>query len=72
MIKSKDLEPTTGYIHGGCSPVGMKKKFPTYIEETAELFDIIVVSGGKIGLQVEVSPEDLIKITSGKYNDLIR
>jgi Cys-tRNA(Pro)/Cys-tRNA(Cys) deacylase len=72
MIKSKELEPLTGYIHGGCSPIGMKKKFPTYFEETAELFVKIVVSGGKIGLQVEVAPEDLLRITGGKYVDLVR
>jgi Cys-tRNA(Pro)/Cys-tRNA(Cys) deacylase len=72
MIKSKELEPQTGYIHGGCSPVGMKKKFPTYFEETAELFEKIIVSGGKIGLQVEVSPNDLIRVTGGKFCDLVR
>jgi Cys-tRNA(Pro)/Cys-tRNA(Cys) deacylase len=72
MIKAKDLEPTTGYIHGGCSPVGMKKKFPTYFEETAELFPEIVVSGGKIGVQVEVSPEDLVRVTGGGYRDLVK
>ncbi|MBQ8094000.1 MAG: Cys-tRNA(Pro) deacylase [Clostridia bacterium] len=61
MIPQKLLLPTTGYIHGGCSPVGMKKAFPTYIDETAQLFDHICVSAGKIGCQVELSPDDLIR-----------
>ena len=55
MIKSKDLLPLTGYIHGGCSPIGMKKFFKTVIHETASKFDKILFSGGKIGYQVEVS-----------------
>lgn len=67
MIPQKELLKTTGYIHGGCSPVGMKKLFPTFFDETAQLFDTICVSGGKIGLQVEVSPEDLLRVTGGSY-----
>ena len=67
MIKSRDLLPKTGYVHGGCSPVGMKKPYPTFIDETAQLFNAIVVSGGKIGLQVEAAPDDLLKITGAKY-----
>lgn len=54
MIKQKELLPLTGYIHGGCSPVGMKKPFPTYIEESAVLYDTICVSAGKVGFQVEL------------------
>lgn len=59
MLKSKELLPLTGYVHGGCSPIGMKKLFPTVIDETAELCDTIIFSAGKIGYQVELSPTDL-------------
>ena len=65
MIPQKELLPLTGYIHGGCSPVGMKKPFPTFFDETVVLFDTILVSGGRIGTQVEVSPDDLLRITNG-------
>lgn len=70
MIKSRELEPNTGYVHGGCSPIGMKKLFPTYIEETAQLYETINVSGGRIGLQVELSPHDLIHMTAASYCSL--
>ena len=70
MIPQKILLPTTGYIHGGCSPIGMKKAFPTFIDETAQLFDTICVSAGKIGAQVELPPDDLAKITGAKYAEL--
>lgn len=59
MIKAKDLLPLTGYIHGGCSPIGMKKVFPTVIDATAQDFDTILFSAGKIGYQVEISPANL-------------
>ncbi|MBQ6372407.1 MAG: Cys-tRNA(Pro) deacylase [Oscillospiraceae bacterium] len=62
MIKSKELLPLTGYIHGGCSPIGMKKQFPTYIDVSAQLQDSICISAGKIGYQVELSPEQLSKM----------
>ena len=62
MIKSKELLPLTGYIHGGCSPIGMKKLFKTFIDETALNFENIYFSAGKIGLQIETSLENLIKI----------
>lgn len=65
MIPQKDLLKTTGYIHGGCSPIGMKKKFVTVYDETIVLFDTVLVSGGRVGLQVEVAPDDLLKITDG-------
>ncbi|MDR2657000.1 MAG: Cys-tRNA(Pro) deacylase [Oscillospiraceae bacterium] len=70
MIKSRELEPKTGYVHGGCSPVGMKKQFPTFIDETARLYDTIYVSGGRIGLQVEISPDDLARLTGAAFCDL--
>lgn len=63
MLPQKDLLPLTGYIHGGCSPIGMKKKFMTFIDESCLNFDTIFVSGGKRGMQVEVSPKDLISVT---------
>ena len=62
MLPQKELLPLTGYVHGGCSPVGMKKQFPTVFHETVELFDTICVSAGKIGAQVEVAPADLIAL----------
>ena len=70
MIPQKLLLPSTGYIHGGCSPVGMKKALPTFIDETAQLFDTICVSAGKIGAQVELSPDDLCRLTGAVYAPL--
>ena len=67
MIPQKLLLPSTGYIHGGCSPVGMKKAYPTFIDETAQLFDTICVSAGKIGAQVELAPDDLCRVTDAEY-----
>ena len=62
MLKSKELLPLTGYIHGGCSPIGMKKFFPTTIDESAKNFETIIFSAGKIGYQVEVSLDELKKV----------
>ena len=70
MIPQKLLLPSTGYIHGGCSPVGMKKALPTFIDETAQLFDTICVSAGKIGTQVELAPDDLCRLTGALYAPL--
>ncbi|MDO5137127.1 MAG: Cys-tRNA(Pro) deacylase [Oscillospiraceae bacterium] len=70
MVKSKELLPLTGYIHGGCSPIGMKKFYTTKIDETAILFDTILFSAGKIGFQVEVSLDDLSKAISYTLEDL--
>lgn len=70
MIAVKELLPLTGYIRGGCSPVGMKKPFPTVLARQAEAQPRILVSGGKIGTQVELSPEDLLHITGGIYADI--
>ena len=70
MLKMKDLLPTTGYIRGGCSPIGMKKKFPTYIDETAQLFEKIYVSAGVRGTQVCISPLDLQNITEAVFADI--
>ena len=71
MIRQKDLLPLTGYVHGGCSPIGMKKPFPAFIDETAELFDTVCVSAGKVGAQVELSPQDLIRAASLTAADLV-
>lgn len=71
MIKSKNLLPLTGYIHGGCSPIGMKKFFKTVIHETASKFDKILFSGGKIGYQVEVSLQDLSKVIKYDLADIV-
>lgn len=71
MIKQKDLLPLTGYIHGGCSPVGMKKAFPTVIHETANSYETICVSAGKIGYQVELNAEDIGKIIRIQFADIV-
>ena len=71
MILSRELLPLTGYIHGGCSPVGMKKQFPTVFHETCQLFDTICVSAGKVGFQVEVSPQDLIDLVGADMADVV-
>jgi len=70
MIKAKELLPLTGYIHGGCSPIGMKKQFVTFIDETAQLYDTIMFSAGKVGFQVETAPDDLQKLIPFTYADL--
>ena len=70
MIKAKELLPLTGYVHGGCSPIGMKKQFRTVADETAILFDVIMFSGGRIGCQVKMSPSDLEKLIPLTYSDI--
>ena len=70
MIPQKELLPLTGYIHGGCSPLGMKKLFSTFIHETAQLFDTICVSAGRRGFQMEVNPETILRMTGAQYADL--
>ena len=71
MIHQKELLPLTGYVHGGCSPVGMKKQFPTVFHETVVLFDTICVSAGKIGAQVEVAAEPLLRLLGAETADII-
>lgn len=70
MIPVKDLLPLTGYVRGGCSPIGMKKVFPTLVDITAKDFDTIFFSGGKIGLQIEMNIEDLSKVIRLEFADL--
>ncbi len=72
MIKQKELFPLTGYVHGGCSSIGMKKKFVTRIDETAILFEKIAFSGGKIGVQVEMDPLVLCDFIDAKFVDLTK
>ena len=69
-MPQKELLPNTGYVHGGCSPVGMRKQYPTVFHETAEILDTITVSAGKIGYQVELAPSDLIALVGGTTADL--
>lgn len=71
MIKLKDLFPLTGYVRGGCSPIGMKKHFPTFIDETAQLYDNIYVSAGVRGTQIKLNPDDLLKMVDGTIAELI-
>ncbi|MBE6300991.1 MAG: Cys-tRNA(Pro) deacylase [Parabacteroides distasonis] len=71
MIPMKELLPLTGYIRGGCCPIGMKKHFPTYFHYTAEQFDHIYVSAGQRGLQIKVAPTDLIRESRGEIADLV-
>ena len=71
MLPMKDLLNTTGYIRGGCSPIGMKKLFPTYIEEMATLEEKIIISAGKKGLQLVLDPQDLKKVIDGEFADLV-
>ena len=67
MIKQAQLLPLTGYVHGGCSPVGMKKQFPTVFDQSVEALDTITVSAGKIGAQVEVAPAALAGLVRGRF-----
>ena len=71
MIKQKELLPLTGYVHGGCSPIGMKKPFKTFLHETAEQCDQIFVSAGKVGFQIELKPSDLIAVVGGTLADVV-
>ena len=71
MLPQKELLPLTGYVHGGCSPVGMKKQFPTVFHETVLLYDTVCVSAGRIGFQVECRPGDLVALLRAKTADII-
>lgn len=72
MIPVKDIQKVTGYIRGGCSPINMKKKYETVYHETAKECETIMVSAGKIGFQIELSPDDLIRVTDGKLADICK
>ena len=71
MIKQKDLLPLTGYVHGGCSPIGMKKHFPTFLHESAKELSKIFVSAGRVGLQVELAVTDLIQVAGCELADVV-
>lgn len=71
MIRQKELLPLTGYVHGGCSPIGMKKQFPTYIHETAKEFEKMFVSAGRVGFQIELSPADLVRTVGCGFADIV-
>ena len=70
MIPQKKLLPLTGYVHGGCSPVGMKKEFKTFIDASAENFDFFYVSGGKVGMQIKLNPKELVNLIDGEFADI--
>lgn len=71
MIHVKDITAITGYVRGGCSPLGMKKQFPTVIDSTAEAFDQMYVSGGRIGTTVRLNPKDLARVVRAEFADII-
>jgi Cys-tRNA(Pro)/Cys-tRNA(Cys) deacylase len=71
MIHVKDINAVTGYIRGGCTPLGMKKLYPTVIEESAKSFDEIIISGGKLGIQIILNPLDLAKCVNGRFDNVI-
>lgn len=71
MVHVKDINQVTGYIRGGCTPIGMKKNYPTVLQESAKEFSEIIISGGRLGTQIFLSPDDLLKVTQGRYADVI-
>ena len=71
MLPQKELLPLTGYVHGGCSPIGMKKAFPTFVHQSAEKLDRMFVSGGRVGCQIELAPGALQSLTRHRYQDLV-
>lgn len=72
MLPVKDIQKFTGYIRGGCSPIGMKKNYPTFLDDSAEGLETIIVSAGKIGFQVELAPDQLLYLSKGKYGQLTK
>lgn len=71
MVHVKEINAVTGYIRGGCTPIGMKKQYDTIIHESAQNFDQIIISGGRLGSQIFLAPGDLVKVTGGRYADII-
>jgi Cys-tRNA(Pro)/Cys-tRNA(Cys) deacylase len=72
MLALKDLTKETGYVRGGCSAVGMKKKYPTFIDKSAEQLENMIVSAGKPGLQMKLAPKALLQVTDATFNDLVK
>ena len=70
MLHVKDIQAVTGYIRGGCTPLGMKKQYPTVIHESAKIFNEIIISGGKLGIQIVLNPEALAKVTEAQFADV--
>ena len=71
MLHVKDINAVTGYIRGGCSPLGMKKQFPTVVDKSAQAFETIIISGGRLGSQIFLSPADLVKACGGSFGDIV-
>ena len=71
MVHVKDINTVTGYIRGGCSPLGMKKQFPTVVDESARELDTIIISGGRLGSQILLAPDDLVKACAGSFGDIV-
>ena len=71
LLHVKDINKVTGYVRGGCTPIGMKKQYPVFVHEGAKGFENIIISGGRLGAQIFLNPDDLIKVTGGKYADII-
>lgn len=72
LLHVKDINSVTGYIRGGCTPLGMKKQFVTVVDSSAESFDEIIISGGKLGVQILLDPKDLVKVVGGKFAEVIK
>ncbi len=72
MVAQRELFPLTGYVHGGCSPIGMKKLFPVFLDETARLWDTVFISGGRIGLAIEIPPSVLAAVTGAFFRDIAK
>lgn len=71
MVHVKDINQVTGYIRGGCTPIGMKKNYPTVVHESARELSEIIISGGRLGAQIFLAPDDLVKVTHARYADVI-
>lgn len=71
MLHVKDINAVTGYIRGGCSPLGMKKQFPTVVDQSARGFETIIISGGRLGSQIMLSPDDLVSACGGSFGDIV-
>ena len=72
MVHVKDINGVTGYVRGGCTAIGMKKQFVTRVDEMAQLYETIIVSGGRIGSQIELKPDDFLKACNGEYADIVK